>query len=418
MQEDRPCTEVTLIHGTWSNAEKSQWPALCSAIEKSVPRPVRFHYLSWSGHNSVRARYKGAICLQKHLESLSPVPGVRHYVVAHSHGGTVAALALKEKKLRCRVDGLVCLSTPFFHVRERDLEKMDATLFGAGLLTNALLFTWLTLHNSEWTVVSLISRSLLLLLGLVILVGFFSGIAVSIKKRMELCTLENVPVLVVRAPADDTTLPLTFFQFIGWAAQWVSWFFHKFAEIVMTVSNNLLGFGNHRNVESQGGGEPKESPPIDKNRSRLWWTVGSAGYSFACLIFAAYRYGDGISWSVIFFDFSPRLFFYTVLVGSTPILVAICTAAGLALMLYVLAAVVAAATSLLVGPELAVAGLFMEVSVESAPPGACDFVQLSMADCPPSELHHSTHSHPAAITYVASWLHALSERQVVLAATN
>jgi hypothetical protein len=106
------------------------------------------------------------------------------------------------------------------------------------------------------------------------------------------------------------------------------------------------------------------------------------------------------------------------MVAITPIMIAVCAAAGLAIMVYVLAALVAALTSFLIGPELTLAGLCMEVSVESAPPGRCDFVQLSMEDAPPSQLHHSRHSNPAAIKYVASWLHALSERQAPMAASS
>ncbi len=413
MQEEKPQTEVTFIHGTWTSAKKSQWPALRSAIEEHLPKPVRFHYLPWSGRNSVRARYKGSILLKEHLESLSSDPHVPHYIVAHSHGGTVAVLALKDKILQKKVDGLVCLSTPFFHVREHDdLKMMDSVLFGASVLTNALLLAWLTLHNSEWTVPSLIGRSLLFFFGVIVLVGIFSNIADSIRRRMEFSALENIPLLVVRAPADDTTLPLTFFQFLGWAAQWVSWLFRRIAGIAMTVSNVVVGIDKSETAKSQTDSEPEKSASTDNKHQRpLWASLASLAYAIFCAIFAAYYFGNGISWSLLFLDFSPRLMIYTVLVAITPVLVIVCTTSALALVVSMSAALVAAVTSFLVGPELALAGFFYDASVESAPPGRCDFVQLSMADIPPSQLHHSTHSHPTAVRHVALWLRALSEHQ-------
>lgn len=48
-------------------------------------------------------------------------PSQDHFIVAHSHGGNVVLYALRDQTVADSVRGVVCLSTPFIHCRERDL---------------------------------------------------------------------------------------------------------------------------------------------------------------------------------------------------------------------------------------------------------------------------------------------------------
>lgn len=113
---DQPGSILTLVHGTW--AKKSLWPELESAIGKVLRKPVEVHYPQWTGWNRVRSRSKAVIDLQGHILKWPASDTPNHYPVGHSHGGTVATLALRDDEVRKRVAALVCLSTPFFHARE------------------------------------------------------------------------------------------------------------------------------------------------------------------------------------------------------------------------------------------------------------------------------------------------------------
>jgi hypothetical protein len=360
----------------------------------------------------------------EYLDTLTLPPGVPHYVVAHSHGGTVAAIALRSPKVTCKVTALVCLSTPFFHVNRRSPEKMDAILFGAGVLTIGMLGSWLSLQNSPWSVSSLIWRTLGFLLGFVVVGGVAQGIANTTADRMRIDELK-VPLLIVRAPADDTTLPLTFFQFMGWTGQWVWQFFDRIAEVVKLATDNLFTFGDAQKVSARKALRASS----ERERSRQFWIKTAAlAYFTACRIAAAIVTDVGISWRLfLFLNESPRLFFYTILFITVPLIAMVFIAGGVALVMYVCAGFLTGITSLLVGPELAIAGLFMDVFVESAPAGRCDFFQLPAeassnesaslegharddheakkeATRSATRLRHSTHSDPNAINYVATWL--------------
>ena len=209
-----------------------------AAIAKALePKSVRIDTaFTWTGRNSVNARYNAARSFKEHVQKLDIPDGVPYYVVAHSHGGSVVVLALDDEWLRRKVTGLVCLSTPFFHVRARD-SRMRNEVFGPGLLAIGLLVAWLTsLHpaSTVWTSAGI---------GLgAILVGLVAPKALSwfgekALMKMRLPALADVPVLVVRAPADDTSLPLTAFQFVAWLAQWMYWLVNRMANVIRDVLN-------------------------------------------------------------------------------------------------------------------------------------------------------------------------------------
>lgn len=65
--------------------------------------------------------------------------GTRHYIIAHSHGGNVALYALKDQEVRNKIDGLICLGTPFL------TSEMKPNIFGLiGFSAMFLIaFAWL-----------------------------------------------------------------------------------------------------------------------------------------------------------------------------------------------------------------------------------------------------------------------------------
>ncbi len=119
----------TLVHGTWArrtSVKKGGWirpdSKLAKALRARFGSETKVFPFVWSGRNSVRARRDAAARLKRKLElRLRQYPGARHYIVCHSHGGNIALLALAGSDLEKRIDGVVCLATPFFLARERDL---------------------------------------------------------------------------------------------------------------------------------------------------------------------------------------------------------------------------------------------------------------------------------------------------------
>jgi pimeloyl-ACP methyl ester carboxylesterase len=140
---DVPSHIVVLIHGTW--AGRSIWTLPGSPLRKSVQHAlgagVRFERMVWSGRNTFHARSTAANKLLALLSELgrcySNVPVI---IIAHSHGGNIAMQALTRLDPNIRVDGLLCLSTPFLIAEPRELGEIGhfatgvvpATLFWIG----------------------------------------------------------------------------------------------------------------------------------------------------------------------------------------------------------------------------------------------------------------------------------------------
>jgi len=80
---------------------------------------VRFF---WSGNNSFSARRAASSSLRDHLSHWrARFPDSCQVLVAHSHGGTIAAAAVDQNTLgsAAPINGLVTLASPFIRLRER-----------------------------------------------------------------------------------------------------------------------------------------------------------------------------------------------------------------------------------------------------------------------------------------------------------
>jgi alpha-beta hydrolase superfamily lysophospholipase len=64
--------------------------------------------------NRQGARLKAADQLAAQLErQTSENPDAAHFVVGHSHGGSVALYSMLKSGIAEKIDGVICLSTPF-----------------------------------------------------------------------------------------------------------------------------------------------------------------------------------------------------------------------------------------------------------------------------------------------------------------
>jgi len=147
-------TRLTLVHGTfaatssWVNENQSANPngfrarlaqQFTSDVEFNVPPPwgsLSAFKILWDLTNT--ARLNGAKKLEQDILSKPKNSDEKHFLVAHSHGGNVAMYALQNPEVQQRVDGLICMATPFLYPRLRPLSILSLLLSLAIMLVGAV----------------------------------------------------------------------------------------------------------------------------------------------------------------------------------------------------------------------------------------------------------------------------------------
>jgi hypothetical protein len=140
-----PSAIVMLVHGT--AAGQAAWTGEDGEIARALKTQFEGAVITvapkWSGWNLHRARIAAAEQFRQQIREIAKCyPGVPLFIVAHSHGGTVAAYALRDPECERLVNGLALLATPFFRCVARPLSSLRLpTLVGIGTLTALVAFT-------------------------------------------------------------------------------------------------------------------------------------------------------------------------------------------------------------------------------------------------------------------------------------
>lgn len=123
-----PDVVITLIHGTWARSAAWTLPSspLSLALRKKLDsKRVLFFRFGWSGKNSIKGRTSAGVVLNQNLKEIfARYPGAKHFLIAHSHGGSVALNCL-DHEIATVVDGIICLGTPVFVTKPRVYTKMS-----------------------------------------------------------------------------------------------------------------------------------------------------------------------------------------------------------------------------------------------------------------------------------------------------
>lgn len=125
-----------MIHGTFfPNAEWTQPESVfANRLREHLPGVVIKRF-QWSSCNSPSARQTASFELLFHLEEIDQkFPEYDHYLVAHSHGGSVALDCLQEVSLESCVAGLVCMNTPRLEYSSRNFPESSGAMFPLGIL--------------------------------------------------------------------------------------------------------------------------------------------------------------------------------------------------------------------------------------------------------------------------------------------
>lgn len=125
---------ITLVHGTFApNAawtKPTHWLARTVELNlhqvgRTGPGSVAWCPFKWSGANLHSARTQGGIALEQQLrQQVTAYPDARHLVIAHSHGGNVALMALRDTELQRRIAAVVTLNTPFLRGSVRSISGL------------------------------------------------------------------------------------------------------------------------------------------------------------------------------------------------------------------------------------------------------------------------------------------------------
>jgi hypothetical protein len=381
---DEPSTVITLVHGTWSRRAAWTQPGspLRHTLSHAAAGPVVFQRFGWSGKNSISARQRGVRDLVRHLHAVTQQwPRARHYLVAHSHGGNIAFHALGDPVLHDRVQGLVCLSTPFLTVTPRDLGPVGH-----------IALWWLPVILIFYGSVIVLQRIMPaasdtwgpLLLIAAVAVGFLvsrrlTRLATTGLSALDYPEVDPAKVLIVRAAADEASAALG-------ATHIVSWLSGR----VWLLTSRMLG-GTVDTVEGWRAaltGRRRTTAAIVACQLLvigLAWQMGQQAVGLAAgavlLLVVALLLRGGVVVA-----FLARFLFAAL---AAPFLL------------------VVAVLGMSVGPELLAAGLLFQVTAEATPPGRWVVWQVRAGDGEPGLstglMHSASYQSAAALEIVDRW---------------
>jgi hypothetical protein len=226
-----PEITITLLHGTFARGAKWTCPdsLLCKALAYHFGQRLLIDVPTWSSGNTVRARANASAKVQESVMKLiESYPHARHFIIGHSHGGSVAWQAMSDDVLQRHVAGVVSLSTPFLHAQPRAHRpnRGDEPLTGmAKLLPWLVSLNALALGCSIGQISPTRAGRLAGVIGLVIATGtFFRYIVLTSLRRtqshaMDRFRLPCLPpesVLIVRVAGDEASALLSTVAFASW----------------------------------------------------------------------------------------------------------------------------------------------------------------------------------------------------------
>jgi pimeloyl-ACP methyl ester carboxylesterase len=246
MKDDLSATGSTIVHavhGTWPYGWHKRcpesdppWFVESSTFAQYILQKCQARWLAfaWSGKNSFAARNAATELLVEHLRESMKTPGTRHILVAHSHGGTVAAAALAKLNTaeRSRIEGLITMGAPFITLTHCDFRLLNhiryltsrfALPIAAIYAACVLCASWLQIPNifvEGLIFVALAEVVLFLMLKDSSLFGRLYGSAYS-KVTEYVGLFDHVgrlkrPIVALRAPADEAGFAISTAQFVNY----------------------------------------------------------------------------------------------------------------------------------------------------------------------------------------------------------
>jgi len=374
---------ITLVHGTF--ARDAAWTrpnsALCTHLAAHLGAPVIFSRFQWSGRNSFRARRRAGNELAIHLAGLSKqYPRSGHYVITHSHGGAVAFYAAGEMKHQ-EVRGLVCLSAPFLHVRQRPWNAAALGPVAIGLMCWPFLMLserwgYRKLLSFDVTPVDVSTGGILLfVLGLLLAVSLVIGAVVFASlgtekwvRLMRLPQWRTDRTLIIRSSGDEASGLLTTTQFVSF------------------VLNRLVSL-----------------PAAAVGHLWDWISLGKLSMSAQLLALI------GLVVVGLVLEVTDPAWYEPINIWGRYVVVALVLASTALSLLFALTVLVSGLLLMSFGPGMAIAGALLDVTAETTPPGgpwAVFHAKESQPDSLIALKHSETYVSAEVLRLVAGWIKA------------
>ena len=140
-----PSCLVTMVHGTF--AREATWAKEDSTFAKGLSDayggPVKCRSFTWSAKNLHAVRVRAATELYADIgKANSKFGNVPHFLVAHSHGGNIAAYCLRDSSSEPPISGVITLGTPFLTYKPRRVESVFEYLHSALLFIGCPFVLW------------------------------------------------------------------------------------------------------------------------------------------------------------------------------------------------------------------------------------------------------------------------------------
>lgn len=390
---------VFLVHGTF--AAGTSWPKMQDDIARALP-DVAFFPFPWSGRNSMLDRATATERLRKELRwHAERFPEAKLHIIGHSHGGNVAAQAVSTDVLP-RIGSVITLSTPFYVTEERSNRDAWFMFISLALITGVLLVGGQLVGVRalratagmrvlrDWMDAGVVQSIIAVWLFMAVLYGpAFWGIVRLIHWRrkgkertaiLDRPLLSDLPLMILRSPADEASLGLVTIQALSYIADTViafaSWITERCLVLLKSAPDTLTS----RLPE----------------RFRPWAGMAilqSLAVPVYVFLFTGWPAGPEILLAVPAF---------TYLAMFALVLLAALVAAPFAFLLCI-------GTLFYGGFGMAVTALERRVAIEPAPPGQYTMIQLPTVGARVKGLRHSSHSDPLAIEAIVTWLRAKAE---------
>lgn len=391
---------VTLVHGTF--ASNAAWTrpdsTVCTTLRARFGERLLIDTTKWSGWNTFRARRMGAEALRDAV--LKSRPDLPHFIIAHSHAGNIATYSARDPVVNRNIAGIVTLATPFIVARRRNLGqtgRVTAIAF-AGLCYFAAVgvvrffwpVDWADMWMS-WVNVLFVPLAIALAVQMPVmrLLKRWSASCERMLAELQHGGIDRERFLIIRAVADEATGGITFLLFPSLA---ITFLLGKLARF---TDSALLRYGRlaQRRVLAVLSlvGSLLLAIPVGIGVG----LIVRSGWAAQAMIWTLMALFWGPVFALLFGQ--PRL--ARVLVA-TPLAVLAIPAVG-----------ILAVTSLALGPRLALANLYLDVSVEATPVGRHDVILMNPPasgdpDRPGGMLHSALYDDEETIELICDFIAA------------
>jgi hypothetical protein len=392
-----PQIVITLVHGT--GARGAPWTApnslLRSSLSSALNNRAAYCRFLWSGTNSIRARRASATLLRQRLSELThSFPRAQHFVVGHSHGGSIILEAL-DAKIAGQIAGIVCLATPVLMMRRRHFNPVaKAAIALVPVVPMVYLGMWVINRiGAEGSDAETLIGLSFMAAGLV-----FSWViarwANTLHTGVDLSFLNREKIMFLRAPGDEASGTLNAAHILSWAVgkvvtwptlavwhaqqraqQFIDWatkfLDHKYLAAglisVIVFGGTVILLGGYRGPF-----------PVAVSIAALVCAL----LFIVLLLISLVAYGN-------VFTSLPAMFFT-------------------AFLLFPLVLVGGLVGWLTIGPEMAVAALLWEVTAETTPPGNWNVELLRPKEDSSDDIltlqHSAAYQNPDALKLIGGWI--------------